>query len=264
MSIIEEIKSEVEEKWLDPTGFLRLIPSDEADQDFDNENPSLFTSEYVYLLWKLNALSPEWDDHRVKQLIDPLRLEPGLFDRRKGSRDRHFSRDEQIGLITFDLVFGYRLGFARELYEYGRNQSPPYCYQNRNWSSPGKHDRPVFDELGNQISEAELTIQGLRRPRFRELLRSALGKEPSNQGVTEMAVALQVTADSDHKDTSGKILASLQLDVFREHHWLVDIAYANFETKLRQSYGKNYLSGLFDIFFLRQDHPIRRLSKLLT
>jgi len=263
MSEVNSIKAEVENRWLDSTGFMRIYPNDESDQEFDNENPSLFTAEYLYLLWKLNALAPEFDSSRVDGLVAPLRLEPGLYDRRVGSRDRHFSRDEQIGLVTFDSIFGYSLGYCRELYEYGRNFLPPYCYQNLTWSGPGEHNRPVYDIDGNLIPKEELIIEGLRRPRFRELLRSSLGKEYSYQGVTEMSAALSVTASTDVSITSGKILAVLQQHVFSGHHWLVDFAYKEFVASVKNDYGENFIYGLFRSYFKHPEHPIPRLAKLL-
>ncbi|OAD24084.1 hypothetical protein THIOM_000068 [Candidatus Thiomargarita nelsonii] len=64
---------------------MRLNPhTGSKGADIDNENPVLFTAEYLFLLDKLGVLRGDLKaryQQKIKQAIAKLQLEPGLFDR---------------------------------------------------------------------------------------------------------------------------------------------------------------------------------------
>ncbi|NUM34419.1 MAG: hypothetical protein HUU50_07735 [Candidatus Brocadiae bacterium] len=263
---IEAIVKEVESDWMDQDGFLRLTPTPGQRVERDNENPVLFTGEYVYLLWKLGVLKGELRERYKKHLaekVGALRLEPGLFNRRPGQTqeafERHFSRDEQIGLVAMDMVFDWELGFAKEIYEYGKNNG--WCWQNRDWSAPGEHKRKA---AGDHNSPTELYISGLRQPHFIDYLRVAIKQTPSDFGLKIYRSALALTRGRPREDTSGKLLACLHTQVMRNCNDQETLdCIEKFWREMTAMYGANPIHGMMKIYFQHPDHPFLRLSNLL-
>lgn len=263
------IVTEVEKQWLDPYGFMRLTPDPSKKAEIDNENPVLFTSEYLYLLWRLGMLEGELRERyreKILRMIDLLRLEPGLFNRRPGKSDeafeRHFSRDEQIGLVTLDRVFDWQLGFARELYNYG--QAHHFFYQNRDWSAPGQHHRSA---KGEHNSWLELKASAYRQPEFVKYLHLAVGERPNALRQSILQTGLRLSMKKPREETSGKILAYLRFEVLYGKDAGTDNVIRRYLQKMRTVYGDNPLYKILCIYYPCREgiaeHPLRRLAKML-
>ena len=262
---IRGIVREVEARWTNRHGFLRLTPDASKTKGLDNENPILFTSEYLYVLWRLGMLKGEVRKYylgKVRGMIAKLRLEPGLFNRYPGrtqaSFDRHFSRDEQIGLVTLDFIFDGELGFSRELYEYGKRHS--FRYQNRTWSSPGRHHRGA---TGKHSSKFELYLTSLRQPAFAEYVTLAAGNGSSYLGQYVFRQALKNTWCGKRRETSGKKLAFLRIEVMYGKDRMSDKAIMKFLREMEKMYGGYSLQKIYKIYYTHPDHPVRRLSAYL-
>ncbi|OAD19014.1 hypothetical protein THIOM_005373, partial [Candidatus Thiomargarita nelsonii] len=231
---IHQIVQEVEKRWFDKHGFMRLNPhAGSKGAEIDNENPVLFTAEYLFILDKLGVLRGELKSRyqqRIKQAIAKLQLEPGLFDRypedKYKNRDtvciRHFSRDEQIGLVVLDKVFDWQLGLARDLVNYGKTHKRlggNWHYENRFWRAEGT---PVDWVCHHGEIKKGLAAEkyGIRTPKFRGLLKMAVGESPDFLAIAEIIGGLKLTARKPVGETSGKILAYLRsaiLENSRQH-----------------------------------------------
>jgi hypothetical protein len=75
---IHHIVQQVEKRWLDKHGFMRLNPhTGSKGANIDNENPVLFTAEYLFLLDELGILRGELKtryQQKIKQAIAKLQL----------------------------------------------------------------------------------------------------------------------------------------------------------------------------------------------
>lgn len=261
----------IDQGWREKNGFINI--KREGNNDLDNENPVLFTSEYYFLLKKLGLLQGTFRENEIKRIsesIDNLRLEPGLFDRvpfeKFKNRDtycvRHFSRDEQIGLVLIDWAFDYELGLSRELFDYGRANG--WRFENRTWRSSGEAGRQICDKgtwmNGNDPSAY---LQGQRTPKFIGLLEAAAQNKVSATSIAEILGGLKLTKDRDRSKTSGKILAFLRKEILiNPGSDAIDSGFAQFENAMYDQYGANPLKGLFSIYFKNPDHPFHELVSL--
>lgn len=270
--IADAAVSEIEAHWLNKHGFLNIYaPDNEVN---DNENPTLFSAEYIFLLRQLGLLTGErrrrYGDW-ARRAISSIRLEPGLFDRipedRTFDRDerciRHFSRDEQIGLIVIDWAFDYELGFARELYERGERDG--WQFENRTWRPNGGEAQRICNKKEQWVSPSNLKVllERQRTWKFRGLARSASGHDPQAPDVAEIIGGLMITANRDPESTSGKILAHMRGQILLESQ--IDVigkSFAVYENHMIDQYGANPLRGLFGIYFQNSNHPIHILVDL--
>src|SRR5258708_57044 len=80
-----QIISSAEKNWFNKNGWIRLNPkASDTDNGYDNENPLLFTAEYLWLASRLGLLSGEFREtyfNRLKKQIGEMELQPGLYDR---------------------------------------------------------------------------------------------------------------------------------------------------------------------------------------
>ena len=232
---VRAIMREVAERWSDRYGCLRLTPCSDKNEPLDNENPVLFTSECFYLLWRLGMLQGDLKASyrsKVAELITALRLKHGLVQRRpvrEKNAFRQLSIDEQVGLVTLDLVFDWQLGVARELLAYG-------------------------EQHGYRQSQ----------PPFIEYMRLANGQNASPLGQRFFRQALHMTLAGPREETRDKILTYLWTEVFRGRDSESDRVIDEFLHKMRLVYGDNALYEIMCIYFSHKDHPCRRLAKLLT
>ncbi len=275
---IHQIIQEVDKYWLNKHGFMRLNPHSGFPADIDNENPVLFTAEYLFLLDKLGVLRGELKaryQQKIKNAIAKLQLEPGLFDRypedKHQNRDsvciRHFSRDEQIGLVILDKVFDWQLGLARDLVNYGKTHKRlggNWHYENRFWRASSQ---PVDWVCHHGEIKKGLAAEkyGIRTPKFRGLLKIAVGGSPDFLATAEIIVGLKLTARKHVGETSGKILAYLRSSAILEKsrkHKIKNAVGAFYQDMLFQ-YGERPLHALMKIYFKNENHPIRRLSAYL-
>jgi len=257
---VEAIIKEVNKRWLNTHGFIRLHPHNGKNKGIDNENPVLFTATYFYMLKRLGMLKgPDVNRllPKIRAMLNKLRLEPGLFNRypspgkTKRAHTRHFSRDEQIGLAMFDISFDKKLGLFKELYTYGEKNS--YFYENRTWISTGKHrSKPGVRRL-----------DGFRQHNFRGFIRMGVGKSMSLVHRKWTIAALHITGGRNKGKTSGKILAYLRFEVLRHGPEDVKDAIVKFHLKMQRMYGIIPFQGLFKIYYQNPRHPIRRLASYL-
>lgn len=253
------IVKETEARWMDRHGFLRLTPRKGTKRDIDNENPVLFTATYYYLLKRLGMLKGKRKNRyrkKIRTMLAKLRLEPGLFNRypsigKKKAHPRHFSRDEQIGLGTFDIAFDRSLGLFKELCEYGKRNS--FFYENRTWLRPGKH----------QSKKSVRRLDGFRQHNFRGYVCKGAGESMGLLARKWTMTALALTRRRSKQKTSGKILAYLRFEVLRHSASDIRDAITKFHLKMQQMYGKIPLQGLFRIYYRHPQHPIRKLVLFL-
>lgn len=276
---IAAIMQDVEDRWLSPTRYIYLKPKTFPDREKDVENPTLFLAEYFFILRKLGI----YDDPQIrakhkawaKTWVDGIRLAPGIFDRkpedRQRNRDtwcvRHFSRDEQIGLMIMDWVFNRELGLGQELYQYGSN-SPKvlglWTYENRFWRTDGNHVDWLCDK-GERVGHPESLGYGVRQPEFSALAKSAVGASIDTNGETGVAVALRFTEGRSPGCSSGKVMAYMRMEIFRASgNDLIQNALARFDNKMLDMYGPNPFASLMEVYFKHPEHPFRRLSAYLV
>ncbi|NUM34413.1 MAG: hypothetical protein HUU50_07705 [Candidatus Brocadiae bacterium] len=268
---IHSIMQEVNQFWCDKHGFMRHTPTEEPVHSLDNENPLLCTAEYMYLLWRLGILKGNMKEvfaFQLRDMVSLLRLERGLFNRYPGKTDqafgRHFSRDEQIGLVTLDLIFDWKLGFAQELYEYGKAYN--FIYQNMDWSGPGKHDRIVYTQNGNVMPNWMLAAIGQRMPECIEYFSIAAGNPPNDlfQKLFRVALDLSGTYAADDMDgLPNKMRACLRLEVMYGKNKKSDEEILKFFRRMSDMYGKNYYYKLCKMSYKHPNHPTTRLSAFL-
>ncbi len=260
---VEQIIDEVEALWLGPNGFMRLGPRG-GPFEFDNENPILFTSEYLFLLHRLGGLQGKFKErmfHYIEEKVALLRIVPGLFNRRPESFERHFSRDEQIGLIVLDYLFDYQLGYCRELYHYGIKND--WLFDNQGYGG-----RVVYNNQNEMMTALERYLTAKRQPGLTALVSLCASEvNPYPMRPWELRVinmALKITSKRPAHLTSGKILAFLSLEVIKDKSPQIRALRAAFYKKLKLIYNSDYfMYEIFKIYFTHEQHPIRRLSRHL-
>ena len=265
---ILNIVSEVDEQWRDRHGFLNINQIDS--DDIDNENPVLFTAEYLFLLKKIGVLEGEIRDSYfswAQTALDKIRLTSGLFDRRPedklADRDnvcvRHFSRDEQIGLIIIDWAFDFELGLAAELFAYG--EANGWIFENRAWRRDGSRGEKICHH-GEWLDTdgLEAKAQGFRTPKFQGLVSSATRQNISKVQAAEISGGYLITMNRPAQSTSGKILGILRREILSQSsNDLVGKAIALFENRLYNQYGSSPLKGMYGVYFSNPGHPFHRL-----
>lgn len=268
MEEILAIVSEVDGRWRDKHGFINITQIDSG--DIDNENPVLFTAEYLFLLKKLGVLEGEirssyfsW----AQAALDDIRLEAGLFDRRPEDKSvdrdsvcvRHFSRDEQIGLVIIDWAFDFQLGLATELFAYGKAND--WVFENRAWRQDGSHGEKICHH--NEWLDADglkAKAQGFRTPKFQGFVSLAARQNISEIQAAEISGGYLITMNRPAQSTSGKILGVLRREVLsHSSNELVGKAIALFENRLYEQYGSSPLKGMYGVYFPNLDHPFHRL-----
>lgn len=264
------LDSEIRTSWLDHLGFMRLKPLGPK-AELDNENPVLFTSEYIFLLKHLGFLKGEFREHLktwIHSIIDTIRIHNsadgtvvrGLFNRRPNDFERHFSRDEQFGLIALDWAFDNELGYCQELYDYGSTHE--WHYSNRTFEG-----RQIYDSNGKVISNKEALMASLRLPEFRGLLKACLGKELNY--TEKLQILLGHGLDTQKETgTSGKILSLISLEVMKDSSDFLNFVRGKYHQELRNTYKlDNPYEEIMNIYFLvnspERPHPIIRLSRYM-
>ncbi len=274
-----EIVKEVDHEWRDRNGFIRQtrIQTPGVPAESDNQNPTLFTAQYIYLLHKLGVLKGDIRKRYLtwaKAAISELELEPGLFDRKKDDRAKvakdicsidHFSRDEQIGLVVMDRAFDWDLGTSKRLLDYGKRNKigPLWYYENLSWVGVGQPHRNEVCH-GNQVfSGIEAKKFGIRQPNFSAFLKVANGGTINPVAKIWFVVAFARTEHEEITETGGKILGLLRAEIMKrsKSSWL-RAKVAAFYERMRNDYGDNALHELLKRYHgpKSADHPLIRLS----
>lgn len=264
---VNELVEEVFDRWLDGNGFMRLTPQGK-NASHDNENPVLFTSEFVFLLDRLGYLRGDLRNklkRHVEKSINAIRIRRrdngqivyGLFNRRPQDFYRHFSRDEQIGLLVLDHAFDFELGYARELYAYG--SSHDWRFENRTFEG-----RKAYRTDDKPASILEVFFDSQRRPDFIGLVTVCARRQAPSWLPRALNMSLNLTRKEEKQETSRKILAVLRLELLRGKSAAIDRLRNTFYQKLQEQYGqKNFLLPMFRIYFEHKDHPLPRLAEFL-
>ncbi|MBY6164865.1 DUF3421 domain-containing protein [Pseudooceanicola nitratireducens] len=271
ISIAEAAISKIDEKWRNQHGFINIYEVNRSSND--NENPTLFTAEYIFLLKQLGLLTgdrrqelKEW----AIQAVDKIRVTPGLFVRipedRYVDRDiqctRIFSRDEMTGLIVIDFAFDYELGFAQEIYQRGVESG--WLFDNRSWRPDGSIGDVCTHGEWHSASSFKAVFDSYRTPKFQGLVAAATGQSVSLPQLSEVIGGLYITQSRDPESTSGKILGMMRAKIFAQSNLPeINKAYAVFENHMYNQYGYQPMVGMFETYFnARQDHPFHTLVEL--
>jgi hypothetical protein len=275
-----QIIDDTEKNWLNSNGWMRLGPKpSDSDNGYDNENPLLFTAEYLWLLWRLDLLNGElrWRYlEKVRTEIKAMELQPGLYDRypvaHRPQDVRTFSMDEQLGLIVIDTVFDHKLGVAKDQYDYGEKYH--YLYLNAAWSSPDHFDRPIY-RSGKIVPVTDEIPHAQRLGAIVEIIKRSVGVgiTPASDAIICAGLVLSARANCD--GASEPILNLLTMSVLKGQTKLLDRCFLQYKDVLRGKFktgqvcgGKPVTSpGLFgalaDVYFKNDAHPIRRLAAFL-
>lgn len=258
----EEARAIIEDAWRDwisEWGFVEIDRLSNPTRE-RNENPVLFTAEFVYLAWRLGLLSGSFASRvrkMVDRAVDGLRLTRGLFDRYPVGVEtvrpdgiRTFSRDEQIGLLTLDWIFDGTLGFAQELLDYGEESS--WIYQNS----------PVLPSSG-PLQRWDLLVDGWRGPEFRALIKASLGKAIAKAEAVQICLGLEQGMQEAPSETGGRILTYLRAEILAGADPLLDRALIRFHRSAVSMYGVSPLGALMRMYFKRTGQPSRELAQLL-
>lgn len=257
----------VKKFWTGPQGFLRLEPNID-DPGIDNENPSLFTGEYIFLVKELGLMKGEVKEDIeswAQELHNSIKIRNihgevvnGLYNRRPGEFGRHFSRDEQIGLTLIDSATNGKMKICLGLREYGTQNQ--WRFDNRTFE--GRIGR---NHDGSPSSVEENLVISLRQPEFIEYIRMCSGRRANGLGQWSMISSLLVTASRERGKTSGKIMAVLRLEAIKDK-MSRDLKRARilFYNRLRNQYqSDNFLYEMFKIYFKNPHHPVTTLAQKL-
>ncbi|MBO9479739.1 hypothetical protein J7382_19525 [Shimia sp. R11_0] len=269
--LAESAINKINNEWRNRHGFLNIYQTNQPKND--NENPTLFTSEYIFLLKQLGLLT---GDRRrdlkawVLSAIEKLRVAPGLFVRvpedKFVDRDiqctRIFSRDEMTGLIILDYAFDYELGFAKEIYERGLEYG--WLFDNRSWRQDGNIGDVCTHGEWHSASSTKAVFDSYRTPKFQGLVSAAVNQPVSFPSLAEIVGGLYITQNRDPESTSGKILGMMRAEIFAQRDLPeINKSYAIFYNHMYNQYGDRPMIGMFQTYFnARKDHPLHTLIRL--
>lgn len=267
----EAALTEIDDHWRNQHGFLNIYGPDNPIND--NENPTLFTAEYIFLLKQLGLLEGERRENMKNWAIEAvgkIRVAPGLFVRipedRFVDRDiectRIFSRDEMIGLIAIDYAFDYELGLSQEIYDRGKESG--WLFDNRTWRQDGTIGDVCTHGQWHSASSVKAIFDSYRTPKFQGLVAAATGNNISDLELAEVVIGLNITANRDVGSTSGKIMGMMRAEIFAQSdNDTINKAYAIFMNNMYNQYGDSPLVGMFEIYFGHTpNHPIHTLVAL--
>ena len=275
-----EIIADTEMRWLNGNGWIRLNPkTSDADGAYDNENPVLFTSEYLWLVARLGFLTGDlratWLA-RLKTQLKAMELQAGLFDRypvvRRARDVRTFSQDEQLGILTLDHLFDGQLGFASEQYEYGAKHQ--FLYLNAAWSTHDKFDRPIY-RAGKQIPISQEIPHAQRYGAFVEILKQAAGTTTSKLSDMLVCAGMVISAKDPCDETSNRILNTLIISLLKGRAHGLDTCFVQYKDTVHPKFKKgrtcggkpviceNAFCAMTEVYYKNESHPIRRLAELL-
>jgi hypothetical protein len=168
--------------------------------------------------------------------------------------------------VILDKVFDWQLGYAKELLNYGKTHKRlggNWHYENRYWRA---NDQPVDWVCHHGEIKKGLAAEkyGIRTPKFRGLLKIAVGGTADFLAIVEIIGGLKLTAKKPLGETSGKILAYLRSAILENsRHPEIKNAVGAFYQDMRFQYGAPPLHALMTIYFKNENHPNRRLSAYL-
>lgn len=269
--LAEDAISEIDENWRNKHGFLNIYETNRASND--NENPTLFTAEYIFLLKQLGLLTGE-RRNEIKRwtlnAVEKLRVAPGLFVRipedRYVDRDiqctRIFSRDEMTGLIIMDYAFDYELGFSKEIYQRGIESG--WLFDNRSWRPDGSIGDVCTHGEWHSATSIKAVFDSYRTPKFQGLVSAAVNQPVAFPDLVEILGGLYITQNRDPQSTSGKILGMMRAEIFAQRDLPeINKSYAIFKNHMYNQYGNRPLAGMFQTYFnARRDHPFHTLVQL--
>ncbi len=276
---VRAIIADAQARWINSYGWLNYNPGT-PQSSYDNENPSLFTGEYLYLLMRLGALTgteqATWKTNLPKQ-VALMQLQPGLWDR-FGYQPRPvevemFSHDEGQGLIMLDNLFGYAFGFAKNQQTYGAKYD--YVYMNPAWSAPNRFQRPMVWK-GQPVTKAQAWPQAQRYFDQVEEIRRTGGVATTLASDLVLCASFLGSLTQGCGQTSSPILMIQRAHFLKGLSPVLDGCIYQFKFMAEKLWAKgnqcggitvtndNAYGNMLQIYFPQySDYPLRTLSSLL-
>lgn len=240
MKTIEEIKNDIKIRWTDEQGFITLNPaswSDPLNGLYDSENQCLWTAIYYQFLYELRVITEE-DKIHIRNLINKLRVKPGVFNRHPDYRDRIFSRDEQTALCILGSIAS--VDIAKEICQHGI--STGWNFDNR--------------------SDSKWSIEGMRQYQDIMFFKLMAGYKPHPFEIVWSGVALIFTFIKPPEETSSKLLWWYKIRTLTWEYSIFEPVKVFTYKKYRKQYGDKPIKKMFEIYFRHKDHPFHDLIKL--
>ncbi len=237
-------------EYTDEYGRACLYKRDKAKRDnFDNENPHLFTGEAMLLLRMHGRLDctyekQQWATTTISQ------VQPGLFGRQRVGQNfgNTVSRDEYNGLC-------YQAA-ACESAQYFRlvNDIIAYGEQNKNTYDDGKPN-------------SGFNFRYWRQPKdtcFYKIISDT--HKPSTFEKVYLALANILSAILNKKSVSGRLMAFYRMSAIRlvnHDSVIINSSYSFFNWYSKRKYGEDYLAKWHTTYFKDLNHPFHILVKHL-
>jgi hypothetical protein len=264
---VQQIIAEVAAKWTNKYGWMELHPYGPT-YGYDCDNPALYTSLYLWLLWRIGMLNdPLLTQYKnfIPKAQANNQLQPGLYDRvpvsfrTPTSFVMNFSHDESLGLLVMDFLYGYQFGFAKDQRTFG--DAHGYDFPNAAWSSFNTFNRVVHDAQGKVVAPYQIYLDALfYGSQAEDIKRAGNANPPSFGSDVVMCAGLLSMASND------AVNAVLSASIHKGESPILDGCIYQFNLLLQQKYpgNKDPMTTLLQTGFSWINHPIARLGVYLS
>lgn len=260
---------------------------------YDSENGHLFTGQ-ASLLSMLHK-QKNYDDYytpwlktrmNVIEVFLKTKVQSGLHARQPNDyvNDPKFhalSHDEHNG-IMFYLVGSNMKGHATEFVTYGQSHNWAYIEESPNLDpikeilkTPLKSAITLLKTAYNTIvkkvstpNEQKSLLTRVRLPADRGLMKmTSPYHNPNWFEKLNITIAILLSSRKPVRSTSSKIMTFFKLVLIGElgyNNGILRFSRNYYHKKMVETYGEEYLSELYDIYFKDRNHPFHILSKGIT
>ena len=216
------------------------------------DNPLLISAEYLVLM---STLYPEDLTEFVSwwhPLLERHKLESGLYSRQIGVVSTT-SQDELIALVAAEYVYGYT-SLTKEIYEHLKAN---YWFWNTEHRSI-KGWRLIWEAIkGHDIRRSWMG----RFPGLTATVKVAAGYKANWFDIWLAKQAFKSNMKEAFSETSGKKLLYLMFLVLAGHNNGLDAVMIDWEDKMKELYGENYVAGIYGIWY-PNNHPNKVFAKV--
>lgn len=244
----------------------------------NNENGILFLCELYLLKYMLDTLTSE-DVIRFKLIVENITTYDkngnkikGLYDRGAGEsltipseERRSISHDNITAISLFSALVGleYTTHIADMLISSKSkfdNKNP----DNQTWDNPKIHPRDWFTWLYVSEKKWHKALSWLFFPIYAlAAFEDVIVKNKTRPVWYERLLGINKSPKRTYLDTSGPLLWFIRHEVLSRKNWLCKALYWICKKGYQRTFGKNWIAGAMEIYFINPNHPNRILSKKL-
>lgn len=214
------------------------------------DNPLLISGEYLILLDEKdqNTEFNWWID-----LLKKHELEPGLYSRQIDVVSTT-SQDELIAIVSACYEIG-AVQTLKNIYEYGKSH---FWF----WNTQYPEIKGTFHLIWKALTGHDVRRSFMGRfPGLIATVKIAAGYKANWLDIWLAKQAFKGNIKEAKGETSGKKLLYLMKLVLKGYNNGLDEVINEWENKMKDLYGENYIAGIYEIWYNDSNHPIRKYAR---